>query len=98
MSCAVDGCDRRAGSRSGLCRLHYERRRNGTPDDLPYNGHPRRADYTDLMDLISHGVSHQDAAARVGVTAGAAARWMYRHGHLIHARAFTRIANREKAQ
>ena len=60
--------------------------------------HPRQAIYADLMWLLDGGVSHLEAASRVGVSVAAAARWFRRHGHIDIALHYERErANREKA-
>lgn len=57
--------------------------------------HPRHALYDDLMWLLDQGVGHLEAAARVGVSVAAAARWFRRHGHRDHALIYERV-HREK--
>lgn len=48
----------------------------------------RTAPYLDLLDLIALGEAPLSAAARLGIRAQNAARWMYRHGHVDLARHF----------
>ena len=56
-----------------------------------------QAQYDDLADLIALGESPRIAAARVGTSVAAAARWYYRHGRADLARLFARIQKTERA-
>lgn len=75
-ACPEEGCDKPVGvKKSGLCMMHYQRRRNGVRPDIPPGWRGGMEKYLRLKALVEAGASLNEIRRTMGTDYRVVKKW-----------------------